>query len=307
METPILDRPIPESSAPWPLSAPESYVLLHGPRATSVAAFKRGLLELVARDVLTVETRERRGLFRFFTARTSFLFNGPTMSGMRSAARPLRSIWDIYGSTSISISPGDPRGVRVRDLRRAARVLGTPLRDFTCWSVLPALMERGLYERDDYAATRPSRSSRHTETTAGRAARVELESLLKRADREFNPAARTDPGEALAIAGGLGSAILLMDPLLSEMAGLGQRIRDGIGNIAMGGRLELNTSSLDLDFDVSDLGALDKLDGVFDALGDIGSGWDVGGGGDGGSCGDGDGGGWGDGDGGGGWGDGGGD
>ena len=44
METPILDWPIPESSAPWPLSAPESYVLLHGPRATSVAAFKRGLL-----------------------------------------------------------------------------------------------------------------------------------------------------------------------------------------------------------------------------------------------------------------------
>jgi hypothetical protein len=64
METPILDRPIPESSAPWPLSAPESYVLLHGPRAKGVEAFKRGLLELVARDVLTVETRDRRGLLR---------------------------------------------------------------------------------------------------------------------------------------------------------------------------------------------------------------------------------------------------
>ena len=45
METPSLDRPIPESPAPWPLSAPESYVLLHGPRAKSVEAFKRGLLE----------------------------------------------------------------------------------------------------------------------------------------------------------------------------------------------------------------------------------------------------------------------
>ena len=44
METPIVDWPIPDSSAPWPLSAPESYVLLHGPRATSVEAFKRGLL-----------------------------------------------------------------------------------------------------------------------------------------------------------------------------------------------------------------------------------------------------------------------
>ena len=262
METPILDRPIPASSAPWPLSAPESYVLLHGPRAKSVEAFKRGLLELVARDVLTMETRERGRLFPLFTARTSFLLRGPKMPWVHSAAPPLRSIWDIYSRTSISVSPGDPRGVRVRDLRRSARVLGTPLRNFTSWSVLPALMERGLYERDDYAAPRPSRSSRYTETTAGRAARIRLESLL--------------------------------DPLLSEVASVGQRIRDGI-TIHLG----RNISSLDLDFEGLDLGALDKLDGLFDALGDMGSGWDVGGDG-------GDSGGWGDGDGGGGWGDGGG-
>ena len=232
METPILDRPLPESSAPWPLSAPESYVLLHGPRARGVEAFKRGLLELV-------------------------------------------------------------------DHRRSARVLGTPLRDFTCWSVLPALMDRGLYERDDYAAPRPSRSSRYTETTAGKAARIRLESLLESADREFNPAARRDRGEALALAGGLGSAILLMDPLLSEIAWLGQRIRDGVGDIAMTGRFGLNTSSIDLD--VFDLGWLGKLDGVFNAVGDMGSG-DSGGGDWGWSDGDG-GSGWGDGNGGGGWGD----
>ena len=294
METPILDRPIPASSAPWPLSAPESYVLLHGPRAKSVEAFKRGLLELVARDVLTMETRERGRLFPLFTARTSFLLRGPKMPWVHSAAPPLRSIWDIYSRTSISVSPGDPRGVRVRDLRRSARVLGTPLRNFTSWSVLPALMERGLYERDDYAAPRPSRSSRYTETTAGRAARIRLESLLESVDRQLSPAARRDPAEALAIAGGLGSAIFLMDPLLSEVASVGQRIRDGI-TIHLG----RNISSLDLDFEGLDLGALDKLDGLFDALGDMGSGWDVGGDG-------GDSGGWGDGDGGGGWGDGGG-
>ena len=241
METPTLDRPLPESSAPWPLSAPESYVLLHGPRATSVEAFKRGLLELVARDVLTMETRERPRLFHFFTARTSFLLRGPNMPWVHSAAQPLRSIWDIYSRTSISVSPGEPRGMRVRDLRRSARVLRTPIRDYTHWSVLPALMERGLYERDDYAAPWPSRSSRYTETAAGRAARIRLESLLESADREFSPAARRDPGEALALAGGLGSAILLMDPLLSEIAWLGQRIRDDVGTIAMAGRFELNT------------------------------------------------------------------
>ena len=288
METPTLDRPIPESSAPWPLSAPESYVLLHGPRAKSIEAFKRGLLELVARDVLTVETRERPRCFHLLTEQASFLHTGPNMSRGELAAQPLQAIWDIYRRTSLCISWGDPRGVLVRDLRRSARALGTPIRHFTYWSVLPALVERGLYERDDYAAPRPSRSSRYTETTAGRAARVKLESLMSSAVRDFYPATRRDPAAALALAGGLGSAIFLMDPLLSEIASVGQRIRDGI-TIHLG----LNTSSLDLDFDVLDLGALDKLGGVFDALGDMGSGWDVGGGGDSG--------GWGDGDGGGGW------
>jgi hypothetical protein len=288
METPTLDRPIPESSAPWPLSAPESYVLLHGPRAKSIEAFKRGLLELVARDVLTVETRERPRCFHLLAEQASFLHTGPNMSRGELAAQPLQAIWDIYRRTSLCISWGDPRGVLVRDLRRSARALGTPIRHFTYWSVLPALVERGLYERDDYAAPRPSRSSKYTETTAGRAARVKLESLMSSAVRDFYPATRRDPAAALALAGGLGSAIFLMDPLLSEIASVGQRIRDGI-TIHLG----LNTSSLDLDFDVLDLGALDKLGGVFDALGDMGSGWDVGGGGDSG--------GWGDGDGGGGW------
>ena len=127
METPTLDRPIPKSIpkslASWPLSAPESYVLLHGSRAKSIEAFKKGLLELVARDVLTVEAPERRGLFRFFTRRTSFLLRGPKMPWVHSAASPLRSIWEIYSRTSISVSPGDPRGVRIRDLRRSARGL----------------------------------------------------------------------------------------------------------------------------------------------------------------------------------------
>ena len=121
METPILDRPIPESSAPWPLSAPESYVLLHGPRAKSVEAFKRGLLELVARDVLTVETRERPRCFHLFTEQASFLHTGPNMSRGELAAQPLQAIWDIYRRTSLCTSWGDPPGVLVSAISRDPR------------------------------------------------------------------------------------------------------------------------------------------------------------------------------------------
>ena len=106
METPILDRPIPEASAPWPLSAPESYVLLHGPRAKSIEAFKRGLLELVARDVLTVETREARAASISSQNRPAFSTPAQTCRGAswpRNLCKP--------SGTSTGGSPSVPPGV----------------------------------------------------------------------------------------------------------------------------------------------------------------------------------------------------
>lgn len=277
METPILNPPVPGSTARWHLSAPESYVLLYGSRAKGVEAFKRGLLELVALGVLTIETRARDRFF-VFTSRTSVLLSGPNMGSVERAARPLRSIWDLYIRTPCY----DPPGVRIRDLRGAARALGPPLKDYARWGVLPALRERGLYRREDYAARGRLPLTRYVETAAGTAARLELQALMESTDREFGTAAKEDPGRALALARMLGPAVLLMGPLLPEIARLSHRLRHDIGNSAVTTGFDLGTS--DIDLEGLDLGALDTLDGAFDAVGDLG---------------DGGGGGWGDGDGGG--------
>jgi hypothetical protein len=42
MAPPIPGIPVPEAASGWRLTAPESYVLLNGPRARGVEAFKAG-------------------------------------------------------------------------------------------------------------------------------------------------------------------------------------------------------------------------------------------------------------------------
>jgi uncharacterized membrane protein YgcG len=277
METPILDTPVPGSLPRWQLSAPESYVLLHGPGAKGVEAFKKGLLELVARAVLTIETRQRRRFF-VLTTQTSFLLTGPKASSVDQAARPLRSIWDLYTRTACF----DPPGVRIQDLPGSARALRVPLRGYTYSAVLPALMERGLYRREDYSMMGLFPVTRYVETAAGTVARAELRSFMETAEREFGADAGPGSRQALALVGMLGPAILLMDPLLPDIARLSRVLRDGMGNTAMANGFELHASNLDADFADLDLGALDKLEGAFDAIGDMGDGgsggWSGGGG-----------------------------
>jgi len=90
----------------------------------------------------------------------------------------------------------------------------------------------------------------------------------------------------------LGPAILLMEPRLPDIARLSHVLRNGKGNTAAAIGFGLDTS--DLDLKEFDLGALDKLDGAFDAVGDMGDGgsggwdggWGDGGGGGGDSGGD---------------------
>ncbi|MDO8477084.1 MAG: hypothetical protein Q7W02_12990 [Candidatus Rokubacteria bacterium] len=201
METSRLDTPVPGAAPRWQLTAPESYVLLNGPRASGVEAFKKGLLELVA------------------------------------------------------------RGVRIKDLPKSARDRGMPVKGYTRGVVVPALMERGLYRREEYRVLGLFPITRYVETATGAAARAELEALMKTVDRDFGASVERDPRQALALVGMLGSAVVLMNPFFPDLERLSQVLRKGMGNKSPSGGFELYVSNLDLDSFDFDVGALDSLDG----------------------------------------------
>ena len=284
MEASLLTTPAPGSAPRWQLSAPESYLLLHGPRANSVEAFRKGLLELVARGVLTVTTFTFRRLF-WFERRESVVRSGPTGPTAIQAAPPLRWIYDLYRYAESRSSSGVPH---VRDLGRTARKLEVPLSSYAQEVVIPSLLKRGLLRSEEHRVLGLFYGASLVETPRGTAERARLEDLMGMAERDLADAVARDPKQALALVGTLGAAILLMDPLFPELARLGEMLNAGIGDALAIGSVELRLSS-DLDlgaFDL-DLGSLDSLGGAFDALSDLGDGGD-GGGGDGGDGGGGD-------------------
>jgi hypothetical protein len=272
MDTPLLETPVSGSPCRWHLSAPESYVLMEGRRASGVESFRKGLLELITRGVLRMEKCGP-------PHSTTFLVAGARSSQVHATAGPLVSIWQLCDRI------GDVRGtgVDVAALGKAARRLRRPLKGFTKHTVLPSLEGRGLYRQEEYLALGLFPWTRYAETTAGAAARRELAALMDTVERKFDAAAREDSRQALALVAILGSAVLLMTPLLPELARLSRELAPVLAK-----ELEF-TLSAGNGFTDLDPGALRDLDGALDSVGDIA---------DGGGWGDGDSGGWGDGDGG---------
>ncbi|MDP9375790.1 MAG: GPP34 family phosphoprotein, partial [Chloroflexota bacterium] len=276
---------------PWRLSAPESYVLLHGPKARGNKVFALALMELVA-----------RGAFRIIRGDQPLLMRGPRPA--RPDARPLAAIWDLR-----------PAGKPVADVARAAKGRYGSLRGYVEREVLAALAERGLYRREAYKILWIFPASRHVPTPAGEAARAELEAWRAAGTRGFGELVRRDPARAAAFVGLAGGAILLMEPLRPDLQALRQRLqpqRQG-GDGGSGADLGHTGGSDDDDrepgepgepiepvglpaadpfaFDF-DPGAFDSLDSVADAIGSgVDSGGDSGRGDGGGDSGGGDGGG----------------
>src|SRR5262252_180923 len=261
MENPLLEAPVPGQVARWQLSGPE--------------AFKKGLLELVARDMLTLE-RRTRNRFLWFTATHSVLLPGPKMATIHAAPAPLRAIHRLYLSTPCF----DPPGVRVKDLPRGSG--RWTIKSFASHVVMPTLVERGLYRFvDDYQFGIVPMNG-FAETSRGMAARAELEALMQTAARGFTASVKRDPAQALALLGSLGAAILLMQPLLPELQRLSQLVHKGIGDLSP---VAFSLSGLDLDsldFDQDGLHGLDSssFDGFDGDGGGDGGGWGDGGGGD---------------------------
>ena len=271
MENPLLEAPVPGQAPRWQLSAPESYVLLHGPHASGAEAFKTGLLELVARGMLKLE-RRTRNRFLWFTATHGILLPGPKMATIHAAPAPLRAIHSLYLSTPCF----DPPGVRVKDLPRGSG--RWTIKSFASHVVMPTLVQRGLYRFVDGYQFGIVPKKGFTETPRGRAVRAELEALMQTAERDFTTSVTRDPGQALALLGSLGAAILLMQPLLPELQRLSQLVHRGIGDLSPAA---FSLSGFDLDSLDCDHDGLHGLDSSsFDGFDGDGGGCGDGGGGD---------------------------
>ena len=249
-------------------------MLLHGPHASGAEAFKKGLLELVARGMLKLERRTRHRLW--FTATHSILLPGPKTAAVHAAPAPLRAIHSLYLSTPCF----DPPGVRVKDLPRGSG--RWTIKSFVSHVVMPILVERGLYRFADGYQFGIVPVHGFTETPRGMVARAELEALMQTAKRDFTTAVTRDPAHALVLLGSLGAAILLMQPLLPELQRLSQLVHKGIGDLSP---VAFSLSDLDLDsfdFDQDGLHGLDSssFDGFDGDGGGDGGGWGDGGGGD---------------------------
>src|SRR5947208_3626216 len=104
----------PEKTWPatrWGLTAPESYAVLNGPNASGSEAFKLGLMELVARGALALETIEQWG--RFSRKSVATLRDGPRSGTPRE--QPLAAIGQLYQGVPHKIATDGQPGVAVED------------------------------------------------------------------------------------------------------------------------------------------------------------------------------------------------
>src|SRR3954469_244891 len=101
----------------WRLTAPESYVLLYGPKSGG-SALKLALLELVARECLELVEVEERGAFgrarRVATLRDGSRRRDP-------GGPPLDAVVELLGSVQTEGSEDGSGGVPVAEFTRAAR------------------------------------------------------------------------------------------------------------------------------------------------------------------------------------------
>jgi hypothetical protein len=201
------------STTAWELSAPESYLLLHGLEGPPVEILKTAFRELVARGVLKfneIELRTTAGSQR------RYVVDGPPRK--RQVRRPLYELIEIYDAMPARrIDPVKAPPVSLSDY------VGEVMRTFGGVEgyrqlVLSALIDRGLYKHERYRRMGLLTGERDVPTTAGINARDELDRRLKTAGD------MPDWLRGVALAGLLGSAVLLVDDAYPELGRLRERL-----------------------------------------------------------------------------------
>ncbi|MDP8923721.1 MAG: hypothetical protein M3O34_12675, partial [Chloroflexota bacterium] len=198
----------------WQLSAPESFVLLNGPKAVGAEAFKLGVLELVTRNVFKIVNVEEPGM-RGRRKTTAVLVEGTASSAASGAA--LQSIVELYRQQRQRTFKDGTIGVPVAELARAATRRYKTLAKYRDQEILPSLVERGLYRREERRTLGIFKSTRYELTPEGEAARSDLESRIELANREFGGWVRGEPARAMAFAGLAGAALLMMPSVYPEL------------------------------------------------------------------------------------------
>ena len=261
-------------ATPWELPAAESHVLLHGLDDNDPRPFKLAVMELVARRVLALtEVAERGAYNRPHT--TSVLSSGA--EPREPTERSLAAVWRLFRATPRHPFADGTIGLSFADFGVVARRRYGQVGRFATQEVLPTLIERGYYAREERRLLGIFRSGRYVVTPAGRAAQAELQRRVELGEQEFGGWARNDPNRALLYAGMAGSSLLLMPFLFHDLDGLQRRSGDeGSGELAMadgGGSAPLfdrgpgPIEALPPSPDVGQLGGLGGLDfGAFDTF-----------------------------------------
>ena len=198
---------------PWGPSAPESCVLLDGPKGLGEEAFRLAVLELIARHRLTVaeESEPRNG-----TSTARLLLPGPEKRP--TGHRPLDAIHDLF--EEIRSSRVEESGLRMKELAKATRKRYGSLDGYAKTEVLPALERRGLYERRERKLLWLIPVTRWELTRTGEASRAQLRQNRSVGEEHFGEWVRRDPERAYQFLGLAGSSLLLMEALHPELEDL---------------------------------------------------------------------------------------
>jgi hypothetical protein len=268
----------------WELTAPESYVLVYGPKAGGSRPFKLALMELVAGKCLVLTDAKDSALFGLWKRSVALLAPGARHQPLDS--RSLSSLLDLLGEMSPRTTRDGNVGIPVAKFARKARRKYGWMGGYAETEVMTDLVNRGFYERQEQRGLWKI-------TRAGKAARTELERNLATHGRErLSLWVDDDPAQALAFLGLAGSSSLLMKELHPDLRRLRERRHTETGAyLGAEGGAEGNDpeagwgdSLNDLDLGALDLGALDGLDGALSAIdAAVGSGGGGDGGGGGGS------------------------
>ena len=193
----------------WPLSAPESLVLLWGPDTGDTWALSLAILEIAVRHDLGLRTVTRRSML-FFRTNTLVLTGPLTLSQI--AGTPLRALFPAHplqlrydgGVTGVpleSIAMPLVAPEVVRTARKRTRIRSGPV--YVPKHVIPALVQRGLYTYD--LPTLPP-----VMTDDGKVALAELRHLLAIGRETLPSLVEHDPTTAWRYLDRAGSALLLV-------------------------------------------------------------------------------------------------